>query len=186
MRIKFALIYIVAGVAFLAVSLWAFLSNGKNARAIRYKYKLGGIMLTAWTMLSAASCSGVPPMVTCYEPVVECYDVAMPTDIVSITVKDKPYMSIRPGEILVIKIEYPGYKEYECRINAAEGDSVLVQSESFSIEDNLSSTFQYELELKPGDYRGPATISVFCKYMDAEGNPHESLLDGNLPPITIY
>ena len=186
MKIKFALIYIVAGVAFLAVSLWAFLSNGKSARAIRYKYKLGGIMLTAWAMLSAASCSGVPPFVTCYEPVVECYDVAMPADVVSISVKDKEFMSIRPGEILVITIEAPSYPEYVCRINAAEGDAVLVQSESFSITDNLHSTFQYELELKPGDYRGPAKITVYGKYMDAEGAPHEVLLDGNLPPFTIY
>ncbi|MBO4566248.1 MAG: hypothetical protein J5695_03375, partial [Bacteroidales bacterium] len=77
MKIQYLAIYIAAGVAFLAVSLWAFLSNGKSARAIRYKYKLGGLMLTAWAMLSAASCEGPGPVVTCYEPAVTCYDVAV-------------------------------------------------------------------------------------------------------------
>ena len=67
MKIKFFAIYIAAGVAFLALSLWVFLSKGKNAKAVRAKYRLGGLMLTAWAMLSATACR-CTPTVTCYEP----------------------------------------------------------------------------------------------------------------------
>ena len=69
MKAKYLIIYIVVGAAFLGVSLWVLLSNGKSAKAIRYKYKLGGIMLTAWSMLTFASCEGPGPFVTCYDPV---------------------------------------------------------------------------------------------------------------------
>ena len=54
MKIKFLAIYIVVGAAFLIASLWVTLSGGKSAKAIRCKYKLGGIVLTAWAMLSVA------------------------------------------------------------------------------------------------------------------------------------
>lgn len=67
MKIKFFAIYIAAGVAFLGFSLWVFLSKGKNAKAIRAKYKMGGIMLTASSMLMASACQ-CSPTVTCYEP----------------------------------------------------------------------------------------------------------------------
>ena len=67
MKIKFFAIYIAAGVAFLGFSLWVFLSKGKNAKAIRAKYKMGGIMLTACSMLMASACQ-CSPTVTCYEP----------------------------------------------------------------------------------------------------------------------
>lgn len=80
MKIKFFAIYIAAGVAFLAASLWVFLSNGKSARALRTKYKMGGLMLTATSMLAASACQ-CSPVVTCYEPAeppeVMCYDVVM-------------------------------------------------------------------------------------------------------------
>ena len=73
MRTKYFLIYVCVGAAFLAVCAWVYFTRGKNAKAIRAKYKLGGIMLTCVAMLSAASCGdGVDPwMVTCYDPVVQ-------------------------------------------------------------------------------------------------------------------
>ena len=78
MKIKFLAIYIAAGVVFLAASLWVFLSKGKNARAIRTKYKMGGLMVTAATMLAACACQ-CSPVINCYEPAqppeVMCYDV---------------------------------------------------------------------------------------------------------------
>ena len=48
MKTKALFVYIVLGIAFAAVSLWVFFSKGKNARAIRTKYKLGGAMIAAW------------------------------------------------------------------------------------------------------------------------------------------
>ena len=84
MKIRSLAVYIAVGAAFLAVSFWAFLSKGRNPRAASAKYRLGGILLSVLSMLSAASCAcgGNTPQVTCYEPVepadttqVLCYDV---------------------------------------------------------------------------------------------------------------
>lgn len=83
MKIKFIAIYIAAGVMFLTASLWVFLSKGKNAKAIRTKYKMGGLMLTATSMLAATACQ-CSPVVNCYEPApppeVMCYDVVNEPD----------------------------------------------------------------------------------------------------------
>ena len=71
MKTKYYLIYVFVGIAFLAVSAWVFFSRGKNAKAIRAKYKLGGIMLMCMAMLSVASCGEIlnPGEVMCYDPV---------------------------------------------------------------------------------------------------------------------
>ena len=79
MRAKYFLIYAVVGAAFLAVSLWVLLSRGNNPKAINAKYKLGGIMLIAWSVIATASCEKGPlpnvkkaiegGVVMCYDPV---------------------------------------------------------------------------------------------------------------------
>ena len=68
MKTKYFLIYVFVGIAFLAVSAWVYFTRGKNAKAIRAKYKLGGIMLTCLAMLTVASCGelGDPPQMMCY------------------------------------------------------------------------------------------------------------------------
>ena len=59
MKTKAFIVYVALGVAFAAVSLWVFLSKGKNAKAIRTKYKLGGAFLpespSQFTVLSSNS-----------------------------------------------------------------------------------------------------------------------------------
>ena len=55
MKTKYFLIYVFVGIAFLAVSAWVYFSRGNNAKAIRAKYKLGGILLMCMAMLSVAS-----------------------------------------------------------------------------------------------------------------------------------
>ena len=173
MRFKFAFIYIAAGVAFVAVSLWVFLSNGKSARAIRYKYKLGGIMLTAWAMLSAASCTGRPPFVTCYEPVVTCYDVAMETDLVSATVKDYGGNKLKPGDTMVFSIENPSYKEYRFRIVAGNPQASLIQEFTYRLPEEDSNFVSFEEVLAPTDFRGTITIIPLGIYEDNDGQTKE-------------
>ena len=179
MKIKFIAIYILAGAAFLGVSLWVFLSNGKNARALRAKYKLGGIMLTAWTMFSSAACEGVVPQVTCYEPAepqIMCYDVPMETDIVSVSVKDKESLDIKPGEILQIKLESPTYKEYECRIFSGEStEGTLLQKAPYTVQED-AATLEFELKLGTMEYKGPALVTLYGFYTNEEGERFEYLL----------
>lgn len=158
MKVKFVAIYALAGVAFLAVSLWAFLSNGRSAKAIRYKYKLGGIMLTAWAMLSAASCEGPGPLVTCYEPVATCYDVAMPQDEMSVEVKGYGGNRLKGGDVLSIRISNPGYIKYRFLITAGGDSAQVLAEEVFNVR--IGGT-AYEMTLPSTEYKGAATLSAF-------------------------
>ena len=57
---------ICTGAAFLAVSLWVWLSKGKNAKAVKTKFRLGGVLLTLISTISIGSYGG-SPVVTCYD-----------------------------------------------------------------------------------------------------------------------
>lgn len=171
MKLKFLIIYILAGAAFVGVSLWVLLSGGKNARAIRYKYRLGGIMLTAWAMLSAASCEGGPFMVTCYEPMppqVTCYDVAMETDIVSVVVKDYGGNRLKSGDVLILTIEVPGSKDYRFIIHEGGTSAKVLQEGNLQAPDDLS-TVKAEITLAPTEYKGEAVIEVLAVYKSDQG-----------------
>ncbi len=173
MKTKYLIIYLAAGAAFLGVSLWAFISKGKSAKAVRAKYKLGGILLTSWAMFSAASCEG-PFWVTCYEPVVTCYDMAVVSDVFSVSVKDYGGTRLKPGDVLVISLEWPSYKNYRCRITADAQESPLIQTASFTIPDEMVSPYTFEVTLAATNHKGAATVTVSSVYKDSEGNEKES------------
>lgn len=169
------IIYLAVGVAFLAVSLWAFLSNGKSARAIRYKYKLGGIMLTAWAMLSAASCEGNPPVVTCYEPAVTCYDVAAPVDQLYVEVKGYGGLKLKSGDVLSIRITDPQYQKYRFLITAdtqtEEAPTIAVMDVEVTAE-SVSNSVCFEMTLPETDYKGAAAFyarGIYNTSPDSEG-----------------
>ena len=182
MRIKFVIIYAAAGVAFLAVSLWAFLSNGRSARAVRYKYKLGGIMLTAWAMLSAASCEGIPPLVTCYEPVVECYDVAAPTNEPWLEVKGYGGNKLKSGDVLSVKVSDPTFEKYRIRIvtQPPTGESVEIQTADFAVTDGVAAA---EITLAATDYKGSAMVCFLGIGQTEAGSEKENSIGGILIEI---
>lgn len=54
---KKTLLIIGLGTAFLAVSLWVWISNGKSARAVKAKFRIGGALLTLTGMMTVGSCN---------------------------------------------------------------------------------------------------------------------------------
>ena len=58
------LVLIGVGIAFVAVSLWVWLSRGKCASAVRTKFRLGGIILTLTSTMALGGCR---LMMTCYD-----------------------------------------------------------------------------------------------------------------------
>lgn len=94
--------FIALGTAFLAVSVWVWFSKGKNAKAIKAKYKLGGMILTL--SFFASSCESVvqPPEVTCYM-VAQSY-VYIPTE------NNKAILST--GDTLLVAIANPNFAYY--------------------------------------------------------------------------
>ena len=188
MRIKFIAIYVLAGAAFLGVSLWVFLSNGRSAKAVRAKYKLGGMMLTAWTMFSAASCEGVVPQVTCYDPAPEvtCYEPAIMENEAGLHVQGNDKLEIRPGGILEVYIMYPTYNQYKCSIYAGETtEAPLIQEYEYLVPDTGKADFT--LELADTDYKGKATVQLQGMRLtpDSSHQPEWESLPCCLPLLTI-
>ena len=160
MKTKYFLIYVFVGIAFLAVSAWVFFSRGKNAKAIRAKYKLGGIMLMCMAMLSAASCGEIlnPGEVTCYDPAPDYYFT------VSTVKHDADWQYIlSPGAVLTVEVECRRYEKFEVVIrqfeDMKEGD--VLQAAAF--ESGGKSQFQYELLYDPADkaYAGTVRVDIY-------------------------
>lgn len=166
MKTKFFVIYVLAGAAFLGVSLWVFLSNGKSAKAVRAKYKLGGMMLTAWTMFSSAACEGIVPQVTCYDtpnPDVTCYEPAIMENESHIGINGRDDTDIRSGESLEVYIENPTYNMFKVGIYAGETTGApLIQEFEYPVEqEEYSSSLHFTVELAKTEHKGEAVVALY-------------------------
>ena len=156
MKFKAFFAYIGLGAAFLAVSLWVFLSRGKSAKAIGAKYKLGGLMLTMWALLSASTCNGPGPQVTCYEPAIEeplCYDVAVERNIV-ILESDV----LRRGHEVRLTIQDPIYDTFLLQLQ--DENEKMLQEVTVTREEQeqeIAVSFQLKADLPAGK----AVLQVF-------------------------
>ena len=172
MKIKFLAIYIVVGTAFLIASLWVTLSGGKSAKAIRCKYKLGGIVLMAWAMLSVASCQGDlnPKMITCYDPA--------PPEMVYYLKDNEEVTDVKSGDVLVVKCRLNVEYAYSVKIIAQNTEKTLLQSVSFTKADAVSDSDYslYEMTVGDFDYKGPATIEFYLVAPSEDGTPTDYLM----------
>ena len=166
MRAKYFFIYIAAGIAFLAVSAWVFLTNGKNAKALRAKYKLGGLLLTCTAMLSVASCGQIPhPGVTCYDAEIMCYDPYVEEkDIVDLYFKDEHGIyglegrEISPGDLISVSIANPSHDNYVLKILTSDTERTELQSSEIIIPED-GSYFEVPLSADV-EYKGEALVEV--------------------------
>ena len=187
MKVKFLLVYVIAGALFVGASLWVFLSNGKSAKALRYKYKLGGIMLTAWSFITAASCTGGVPEVMCYEPVspeVMCYDPVRPMDMMSVTVKGYEGNRLKSGDIMVVTIASPSSNKYICTVNSVS-DNSLLQKEELTAPEIQNGELVFEIKLAPTDYKGEATVSLTAVDSYPDGRQEERQVSGSAVIVII-
>lgn len=160
MKSKYLVIYIVVGVAFLAASLWVFLSKGKSAKAIRYKYKLGGIMLTAWAMLTFASCEGPGPFVTCYDPAPPEYAYIEGTT------------TYKNGDVMLVHFVTDLAGKYKCRIapyDKAQAGETL-QEQEFEC---VAGTNNCKITLAVGDFKGDAILFFIRIVQGEDGSERE-------------
>ena len=183
MKTKYFLIYGIVGIAFLAVSAWVYFTRGKNAKAIRAKYKLGGIMLTCMAMLSVASCGelGDPGgEIMCYDPPPD-YSFTLRTGHPD---SDWGY-SISPGAVLTVDVDCHRYDKYGIVIrqfddlNMKAGE--ILQTAAFVSDGNTQ--FKFELVFDPTDktYEGTAEVDI---YGYPEGEEDGNLLYTNFLLIT--
>lgn len=138
------LFFIILGTAFLAISLWVWFSNGKNAKAIKAKYKLGGMILS----LSFFTTTGCDPVITCYDPVPQDYVYAQKLYSDSIFVGDK----------INILIQGKTFQNYSFSLSDSTTTKVL-QEGMLTIND-ISS--EYELTINKNiPYIGKVKIDIF-------------------------
>lgn len=180
MKTKYYLIYVFVGIAFLAVSAWVFLSRGKNAKAIRAKYKLGGIMLMCMAMLSVASCGEIlnPGEVMCYEPAPEYYFM------VSTGRHDADWkFLLSPGDVLTVQAECRRYEKFGIVIRKFEDQKEGEVLQTAAFESEGKDQFQYELLYDPADkaYEGTARVDI---YGYPEGKEDGDLLYSNILLVT--
>ena len=160
MKTKYLFIYVFVGIAFLAASAWVFFSRGKSAKAIRTKYRLGGIMITCTAMLTTASCEGPGPFVTCYDPV-----PPEPTeDIVSFVAEEEidlyKCVNLRPGDVLKISIDKPTYKKYIFRVLSVGEKQEELQRTLLEVTNSEEAVFDVTLS-ENITYKGYATIIIY-------------------------
>ena len=133
-------------VAFVAASAWVWFSRGKNARAVRTKFKIGGLLLTLTTAVTTQSCKHV---VTCYDPGEQpYYYLANRSD------------SLVNGDTLRLG-GYFEYRYFSYEVLAEDGKSL--QKDCFSRDKN----HWFEDVFEVGDYVGKAKINVYGE--EAEG-----------------
>lgn len=161
MKTKYFLIYAFVGIAFLAVSAWVFFTRGKSAKAIRAKYKLGGIMLMCLAMLSVASCGEIlnPGEVTCYDPVVEPMD-----NTVTMYIQHQDPAShasdIKPGETMLVEIVYPTHKRFVLRILLNDEAGTVLQRNVLVVDDGADSGY-FKIPLSAEvTYKGDAVFQI--------------------------
>lgn len=180
MKTKFFFIYVFVGIAFLAACLWVFLTGGKSAKAVNAKYRLGGIVLTAWAVLSVVSCD-VPGIFNGGEgrqPIIECYD-PVPNDMTLISIKavnpGEKIDVMAPGDTIHIAIDYTTRDKYLLEVRTGDGYELtgeLLQSTELVKEEEAVFDVVFSTE---SEYKGPALIGVIAP---DEANPEMNYICG--------
>lgn len=164
MKIGYYITYAALAVAFAAVSLWVILSRGKNAKAVRTKFRLGGLMLTIMGLMASSGCNRI---VSCYEPVM-CYDPVPPENTVNIWPGDNSE-EVSTGDEIHIHIIYPTCESYSYRIVGSEPSlnkdmGPVIQEGPLMLDENGDAT----IVIEETDHSGDMWICILGKFPEAE------------------
>lgn len=157
---KKTLLIIGLGTAFLAVSLWVWISNGKNARAVKAKFRIGGALLTLTGMMTVGSCN---TLTTCYDPAPE-NAVYIEREVAYDTAQN-----VRNGD--QIKIELTYFSAYGIKVTIENGvnNREVLQSDVYQITESNTNVLH---TIDVGDHVGEAHLRVYV--IISEGNEYES------------
>ena len=159
---KKTLLIIGLGTAFLGVSLWVWLSDGKSARAVKAKFRLGGALLTLTGMMTLGGCEGKGQLVSCYDPA--------PANLIYIE-REGAYteaQNVKNGDLISIKVSYFSAYGIKVSIVSAGDNSKVLQSEIYKIPDSSADVKHI---INVADYVGEAYLRVY--YMRTETEIYE-------------
>lgn len=149
---KKTVLFIGLGTAFLAVSLWVWLSNGKSTRAVKAKFRLGGALLTLTGMMTVGSCN---IMTSCYDPA--------PTNMVYIERGET--QDVKNGDQITVKVSY--FSAYGIKVTIAKDaeNSEVLQSEIYKITESRADVIH---TIDVADYVGEAHLRVYLMISENE------------------
>lgn len=148
---KKTLTFIALGVAFLAVSLWVWLSRGKNTKAVRAKFRLGGAIVALTSVVNLTSCGGGGVFG------VDCYDPAPTNEIYWREYSHNPSyeMTAKNGDEISISCYYMTVEQVIVSIESVDSGEEL-QRTTYDVTDNSSFTLTHIINV--GDYTGKAIV----------------------------
>ena len=156
---KKTLLIIGLGTAFLGVSLWVWLSDGKSARAVKAKFRLGGALLTLTGMMTLGGCEGKGQLVSCYDPA--------PANLIYIE-REGAYteaQNVKNGDLISIKVSYFSAYGIKVSIVSAGDNSKVLQSEIYKIPDSSADVKHI---INVADYVGEACLRVYFMKSETE------------------
>ncbi|GEM_PF-2735753 len=153
------LLLIALGILFLAASAWVFIS--KDKRAIRYKYKIGGLLLSL-SLFASSSCSS-------NDPVLMCYDPAPPNNsIYPLTEKN----NLELEDSLLFHIYSPTHLYYSYQIKDSTENKELQKGK---LEFSKEKQFYFvPMKIMPDQYDGSFFINIYGE--DKEDMEQQTLL----------
>ena len=166
MKIGYYITYAALAVAFAAVSLWVILSRGKNAKAVRAKFRLGGLMLTIMGIMASSGCS---KLVSCYEPVM-CYDPAPPENTVHVWPEGTDE-TVSVGDEIHIGVYCPNCQSYSYRIVTSEPSLLLMEDNDPVIQEgplSLDKNGEATIVIEETEYSGDIWVCVMAKDPDTD------------------
>ncbi len=151
------------GIAFVAVSLWVWLSRGKNAKAVRAKFRLGGSIIAITTLMNLTSCGPDGPIG------VDCYDPAPMNEIYLENYIYNSNNEFRNGDAVEISCYAMTTPKIVVTIENRERSQELQRTVYDVNQESHSSTITHTIEV--GDYRGEAVLVIWLTDENAE--PYE-------------
>ena len=160
---KKSLLIIGLGAAFLAVSLWVWLSNGKSASAVRAKFRLGGALLTLTGLMTVGACNS-NNMTSCYDPVSK--------DVVYIE-REGAYDEVRDvknGDQIKIMVSY--FSAYGVKVTIAKDaqNKDMLHSQTYKITESNTDIIH---TINVGDHVGEAHLRVYVMTSEEQGHECE-------------
>lgn len=158
---KRTLTLIALGTAFVAVSLWVWLSRGKNAKAVRAKFRLGGAIIALTSLVNLTSCGPDGPIgVTCYDPA--------PVNEIYWNRYDHNNTEVKNGDVLNFYYYNIQAQQVAITIESKE-DGKELQRTTYDLTDS-SASLTHTIDV--GDYTGEAVLKFLLLNDNAEPYEH--------------
>lgn len=140
------ILFIILGIGFLIVSLWVILGRNKNLRAIKYKYKLGGLILSLSFFVSACD----------RKSLITCYDPAVPDN--TIYVENGANESLSAGDTISFSVYSPTYQYYSYQLLDSTSNVKLQEGMLKFSEGVMRYILPFDYDL---NYTGDCNVKIY-------------------------